>query len=177
MACEKCDCGKTPPGMSGDAKGPENENEIDMTAMWTPRTTAMPERGLAKEGDARAETEEQCPGISSEKCCQASQEVSRLIIRDIDDRKAEEHWTVYYPATSSLVSQMVSPYRYPPSPSHHFRILTSLVRINSRPLSPWILPPCRRRRSCRTHQRRNFNGCRRLFLHQGRTRQLPLPPP
>lgn len=177
MVCEKCDCGKTPVGMDETVKAAKNENEIDMTAMWTPRTTAVPERGTAQGGNVRAETEDQCPGISSENCCQASQEVSKLTIRDIDDRTTEEHSTVYYPAISSSVSQTVSPYRYLPSPSHPFRFLTSLVRINSRPLGTWILPSRCRRRSCRTHQRRNFNGCRRLLLHQSRTRQLPLPPP
>jgi len=113
MACEKCDCPKTLPGMDGNAKGAETENEIDMIAMWSPRTTAAPEGGIAQAGDVRAKTEEQCPGISSEKCCQASQEVSRFTILDINNRKREEHSTVYYPAISSLVSQMVSPYRYP----------------------------------------------------------------
>jgi hypothetical protein len=99
MVCEKCDCGEQAHETGDTPKRANGANEIDMTAMWTPRNTGtVPERGIARREDARTETEEQCPGFSSDKCCKASQEVSKLIPRDIDNRKPDEHLTVSYPA-------------------------------------------------------------------------------
>lgn len=95
MVCEKCDCGEKVPEMGDTPKSANGANEIDMTAMWTPRNTGtVPE--IARREDARTETE--CPGISSQNCCKASQEVSKLILRDIDNRKPDELSTVSYPA-------------------------------------------------------------------------------
>jgi len=75
MACDNCDCKKSAMEKLQDQRKEENPNEIDMTHVWT--SARVPESGNARATGARTSTTEECPGITSENCCQATQPVPK----------------------------------------------------------------------------------------------------